>query len=109
MSALPSEFGLIVGADRMAPVYDPGDTVLCKTRSSLRAGRDYVVAAQWDSRIVFNNEAKPTIMRIVRVERLTDSYLFAREFNPSRIRRLSRAKWKPVARITGVYHRRPAS
>jgi phage repressor protein C with HTH and peptisase S24 domain len=109
MSALPPEFGILVKVDTMAPAYRRGDTILCKTRSSLRAGRDYVIAARGDGRIAFNNEAEPTIMRIVRVEGLTDRHLFAREFNPPKIRRLSRAKWKPVARITGVYRGRPAS
>ena len=108
MSALPSEFGVIVRTDRMAPVYDPGDTIICKPCSSLRAGRDYIVAARGSGRLALGPpDSTPTMMRIVRIERLTDTHLFAREFNPARVRRMSRSKWKAAAKVTGVYRGDP--
>jgi hypothetical protein len=44
-------------------------------------------------------------LRTVRVERVTARQIFAREYNPPKVRRFSRSKWRGVYRITGRYNR----
>lgn len=103
MSALPAEFGVKVGTDIMEPVYSQGDLLLCAPCSSLSDGRDFIIASKAPGRLPPGSEVRQAIMRIARIERLTERHLFVREFNPARVRRLSRAKWRPAARVTGVY------
>lgn len=104
MSTLPAQFGIKVGTDIMEPVYSQGDLLLCTPCSSLSNGRDFIIASKAPGQLPPGSEVRQAVMRIARIERLTERHLFVREFNPARVRRLSRAKWQPAARITGCYH-----
>ena len=103
MSALPREFGIKVIADTMDPVYRLDDTITCVACSSFKAGGDYLIAAKPSGCPPGGGNVSRPIMRLVRVDRVTPTHLYARQYNPAKVRRLSRAKWQPAARVTCVW------
>ena len=103
MSALPHEFGIKVVVNTMDPVYRLGDTVTCVACSSFKAGDDYLIAAKPSGRAPRGGNVSRPIMRLLRIDRVTATHLYARQYNPEKVRRLSRAKWQPAARVTGVW------
>ena len=103
MSALPPEFGLKVVFDTMDPVYRLGDTVICVPCQSTKTGNDYVIAAKPGGRLRPGVEVIRPIMRLVCVDRVTATHLYARQYNPAKVRRLSRAKWQVAAKVAAVW------
>jgi len=91
--------GIEVPHDLMSPAYRKGDIALCALCKKIEAGHDYIIATG-----LCDGSTPQTTMRIARVERITAGEIFAREYNPPKMRRFSRSKWRGVYRITGKYN-----
>jgi phage repressor protein C with HTH and peptisase S24 domain len=84
-----------VETDRMAPVFRRGDSLMVAPHDkAVRADRDYLLR-------------KGSGSRIVHVVALSPRHIDVRQYQPSRIVRLSRARWAVVGRIFGVAFNRP--
>ena len=101
MSALPREFGIRVVVETMSPRYEIGDVAFCMPCRSTTAGKDYIIAARPGRRPSPGVEVSKPILRLVRVDRVTTTLLYARQYNPAKVRRLSRAKWQVAYLVTG--------
>ena len=91
--------GVHLVVSTMAPAYDAGDVVLVRPSHYVIAGHDYMLRRKG---------SKPATYRLLRVERVTPTYIFGRQFNPAKICRLPFKAWAPAYKVTGKYNRDPA-
>jgi hypothetical protein len=90
--------GVHLVVSTMAPVYNAGDVALVRPCDTVEPG-DYMLRRKG---------SKPALYRLVRVERVTPTYIFGRQFNPPMLQRLPRKVWAPAYKVTGKYNRDPA-
>jgi hypothetical protein len=81
----------------MEPAYSAGDVALVRPCDTVEAG-DYMLRRK---------SSKPALYRLLRVERVTSTYIFGRQFNPAKLCRLPRKTWAPAFKVTGKYNRDP--
>jgi hypothetical protein len=86
----PATVGVHLVVSTMAPAYDAGDVVLVRPCDAVEAGRDYMLRRKGSN-----------LYRLLRVERVTPTYIFGRQFNPAMVRRLPRKAWAPAYIATG--------
>ena len=91
--------GVHLVVSTMAPAYDAGDVVLVRPSHYVIAGHDYMLRRKG---------SKPATYRLLRVERVTPTYIFGRQFNPAKVCRLPFKAWAPAYKVTGKYNRDPA-
>ncbi len=91
--------GVHLVVSTMAPAYDAGDVVLVLPSDYVIAGHDYMLRRKG---------SKPATYRLLRVERVTSTYIFGRQFNPAKLCRLPHKVWAPAYKVTGKYNRDPA-
>jgi hypothetical protein len=82
-----------------APAYSMGDVALIRPCDTVEAGSDYMLRRKGRS---------PGTYRLVRVDRVTPTYIFARQFNPPMVRRMARQQWTPAYKVTVKYNGEPA-
>jgi hypothetical protein len=85
----------------MEPAYSAGDVALVRPWDTARVeAGDYMLRRKG---------SKPATYRLLRVERVTPTYIFGRQFNPPMLQRLPRKTWEPAYRVTGKYNRDPVA
>jgi len=92
--------GVLVPHDLMSPAYRKGDIVLCAPCDTIKKGEDYIITTG-----PTDGPRHAGVQRFVSVVRVTAREIFAREYNPPKVRRLSRRKWRGLYWITGKYNR----
>jgi hypothetical protein len=90
--------GVHIVVSTMAPAYNKGDVALVQLCDTVEAC-DYMLRRKG---------TRPAIYRLLRVERVTPTYIFGRQFNPPMLQRLPRKTWAPAYKVTGKYNRDPA-
>jgi hypothetical protein len=88
--------GVHIVVSTMEPAYSAGDVVLVRPCDTVEAGRDYMLRRKG---------TKPATYRLLRVKRVTPTYIFGRQFNPNRLCRMPRKAWAPAYKVTGKYNR----
>jgi hypothetical protein len=91
--------GVHLVVSTMAPVYNAGDVALVRPCHYVIAGHDYMLRRKG---------SKPATYRLLRVERVTPTHIFGRQFNPAKVCRLPFKAWAPAYKVTGKYNRDPA-
>jgi hypothetical protein len=91
--------GVHLVVSTMEPAYSAGDVALVRPWDTARVeAGDYMLRRKG---------SKPATYRLLRVERVTPTYIFGRQFNPPMLQRLPRKAWEPAYRVTGKYNRDP--
>jgi hypothetical protein len=91
----PATAGIRMAVDTMSPAYRVGDVALVRPSETADTGNDYVL----------RHKGTDTY-RLVRVERITPTYIFGRQYNPPMLQRLPRKTWEPAYKVIGAYRAR---
>jgi hypothetical protein len=89
--------GVHIVVETMAPAYNKGDVALVQPCDTVEAG-DYMLRRKG---------TRPATYRLLRIVRVTPTYIFGRQFNPPMLQRLPRKMWLPAYKVTGKYNRDP--
>jgi hypothetical protein len=93
----PATAGVHFIVSTMEPAYRAGDVLLIRPSDTAESGPDYLFRQKRTKRYV-----------LLRVSRVTPLFIFGRQFNPAKIRRLPRKVWEPAYKVTGKYNRDPS-
>ncbi len=92
--------GVHLVVSTMEPAYSAGDVALVRPCDTVEAGHDYMLRRKG---------SKPATYRLLRIERVTPTYIFGRQFNPAKLCRLPFKAWEAAYKVTGKYNRDPVA